>query len=355
MLTMHIIFELRMGGIASVIQNYVLSMPKDELMTLVIFRMPDDQKILSRFKPLLTHPNVTVVNLNKRRRKDIVQTVFKLDQLFKEANQKTIIVSHLEEVTRYIFLANIRYKLNLVQVIHNDVFHDFWLHQWMLKHYIRGYIFVSNSSLNKHVSLGHSNMRYIQNGLYFEERAPVKRKDLVFVGRLEKQKNPLLCVQLYHHAIEDIQDPPRLIMIGSGPLKSEIEAYIHDHDLQKHIMIEDRNDDILNVFNQAILALMTSDYEGTPMVVLEAMSQGCPYLAFDVGGLSSIIDQQTGFLVPAFDHSLYISMIKNLVLNPFRLDDMRPHIKISVQSLSSETMVQSYHKVFQEILTRRKP
>jgi len=61
-------------------------------------------------------------------------------------------------------------------------------------------------------------------------------------------------------------------------------------------------DDIHEILGAMDLMLVTSDREGIPMVILEAMALGVPIVARDVGGIREVLDHGvTGILVPSAD------------------------------------------------------
>jgi glycosyltransferase involved in cell wall biosynthesis len=337
----HIIFGLNMGGIAAMIQNFVESMPEEDSVVLIIFRVNENPDIQERFKVLLNHPRVSVFDLKKRLKRDHIKTIVKLRSILKN-NKHHIVLSHLEEVSRYVLLSKIGLKIPVFQIIHNDVFHDFTLHKIIMKYVFKGYIFVSEQAYLKYRNLKHTSMTWIRNGIVFEQRELKQRYGWVFVGRMEQQKQPLKCIQYYHKAIEGIDSPPPLKMIGSGILLQEVSDYIKLHNLDNQVTIIEKSANIIEIFASSSLALMTSLYEGTPMVMLEALSQGCPYIAFDVGGVSAILNDSNGYLINSLDEDSYITTLKSILQNDEDLRFKQQSSAQSIQSFSAEKMVNHY-------------
>ncbi|NUO62689.1 MAG: glycosyltransferase family 4 protein [Gemmatimonadaceae bacterium] len=88
-------------------------------------------------------------------------------------------------------------------------------------------------------------------------------------------------------------------LVGDGPLRPAIERQARELTLgPESLVLHGVAADVGPYYRDADLLVLTSDWEGTPNVVLEAMASGLPVVATDVGGLADIvIDGETGFLV----------------------------------------------------------
>lgn len=107
--------------------------------------------------------------------------------------------------------------------------------------------------------------------------APDAALQLLWVGRFEEQKNPVLAVQTLA-ALRKMGIPATLTMVGSGTKKAEILAnatqlQVHDHlDLTGALARKD----VADRMRRADLLLMTSYFEGSPRVLIEANACGLP-------------------------------------------------------------------------------
>jgi glycosyltransferase involved in cell wall biosynthesis len=69
-----------------------------------------------------------------------------------------------------------------------------------------------------------------------------------------------------------------------------------------------------SIYRQSTICVLTSEHEGTPNVLLEAMAAGLPIVATNVGGVPEIVkDGVTGFLVDGEDLAAQITVITRLV------------------------------------------
>lgn len=94
----------------------------------------------------------------------------------------------------------------------------------------------------------------------------------------------------------------RLLLVGDGPLASELRALARERCSQGEVVFAGFRDDIDAVLSASDLFLLASEAESLPLSVLEAMAAGLPVVSTDVGGLAEAVgDGVTGRLVPPGD------------------------------------------------------
>jgi glycosyltransferase involved in cell wall biosynthesis len=113
---------------------------------------------------------------------------------------------------------------------------------------------------------------------------------LVTVGRLDRQKNPLLLLdafRLLQHSMPDL----RLMFIGDGVLRRQVEQRIARHGLEEKVRMcgVQPASSIATHLQASDLFVLSSAYEGMPIVVLEALGSGLPVVATDVGEVSRVV------------------------------------------------------------------
>ena len=116
---------------------------------------------------------------------------------------------------------------------------------------------------------------------------------LLHVGRLERPKNQRLLIE----AVSMIERDFSLTIVGSGRLRPELNESVGRHGLADRVTFVEGSQ-IDPHFADADIFVLSSDYEGLPLVILEAMSAGLPVVATDVGGVrEAVSDGISGFLV----------------------------------------------------------
>lgn len=129
---------------------------------------------------------------------------------------------------------------------------------------------------------------------------------VLYVGRLERGKGLLDLVEAARQLCATGHYPNlQYLLVGEGPLRSELEARIASADLGRCVRLlgqlsADRRDDLLRLYENAWLFVLPSHHEGMPTVLLEAMACGLPVIATSVGGCRELIAHgDNGLLVPA--------------------------------------------------------
>jgi glycosyltransferase involved in cell wall biosynthesis len=94
----------------------------------------------------------------------------------------------------------------------------------------------------------------------------------------------------------------RLLVVGSGPLREELESGTAKVGLAEVVSFLGARDDVASLLRASDGFVMSSTCEGTPMAVLEASASGLPIVATSVGGVpEAVVDGETGILVPCHD------------------------------------------------------
>ncbi|MFN8643937.1 MAG: glycosyltransferase [Candidatus Binatia bacterium] len=106
---------------------------------------------------------------------------------------------------------------------------------------------------------------------------------VVMVGRLVAQKNPLLFVAAAA-ALRARMPGVRFQLVGDGPQRAEVEAAVRAAGLGDSLELAGERHDVPALLHAADLFWLTSDWEGPPNAVLEALAAGLPVVATDVGG-----------------------------------------------------------------------
>lgn len=132
----------------------------------------------------------------------------------------------------------------------------------------------------------------------------VKRSDtprnIVTVGRLYPQKNHKLLIDAFAKIADDFPEE-NLIIYGEGPLREEMEKQIADLQLMDRIFLPGSTSRVPEVLSEAKLFVLSSDYEGMPNALMEAMAVGVPVISTDCpcGGPKTLIqNEKQGVLVP---------------------------------------------------------
>jgi glycosyltransferase involved in cell wall biosynthesis len=93
-----------------------------------------------------------------------------------------------------------------------------------------------------------------------------------------------------------------LLMVGDGEQRDEISALVADLGISDRVKFTGIRSDVAQILNASDCFVLSSDWEGLPLSILEAMSAGLPVISTRVGGIPELISHgQNGLLVPPGD------------------------------------------------------
>jgi glycosyltransferase involved in cell wall biosynthesis len=133
------------------------------------------------------------------------------------------------------------------------------------------------------------------------------------IGRLVPVKNHRLFLQtaeLLHQQRPDV----RFVIIGDGELRQTLEKEIIERGLLGIVIITGWLEDVIGAYNDLDLVTITSDNEGTPVSLIEAIAAGIPVVSTDVGGVADLFGENLADqCVPAGDaHALCAAWLRTL-------------------------------------------
>ena len=145
----------------------------------------------------------------------------------------------------------------------------------------------------------------------------VKRKNIALaVGRLAPEKGFLRLLDIWAIAQNKLRDGYKLYIVGDGIEKPKIRSRILELGIQSSVELLGQlpNKDTLDLMRRAKVYCMSSFTESFGMVLLEAMYNGVPQIAYDVrvGPRNIIQNGITGFLIPDGDEEAFASRITEL-------------------------------------------
>ncbi len=145
-----------------------------------------------------------------------------------------------------------------------------------------------------------------------------REKTIVNVGRLCKQKNQALLIESFKLIADEFPDY-NLVIYGDGLLKNELLNQINSLSLENRVFIIDSSKDLFDKICYSSLFVLTSDYEGLPNSLMEAMALGIPSISTDCrpGGARALIrNGKNGLITPIGDKFALANAMKYLIKNP---------------------------------------
>lgn len=100
------------------------------------------------------------------------------------------------------------------------------------------------------------------------------------VGRFNEQKNHFFLIKIFH-AVKSLQPNSKLVLVGDGELRQQVEAEVSRLGLNDSVMFLGVRDDIPNLLQMMDMFLMPSFFEGLPVTLVEAQAAGLKVFASD--------------------------------------------------------------------------
>lgn len=133
-----------------------------------------------------------------------------------------------------------------------------------------------------------------------------------------------------------------LTVLGDGPLRTDLESMAKSLGLENHVSFKGQVDNVADYYQQADVFMMSSESEGTPNVVLEAMSHGKVIISSRVGEVEYLLDQgKYGTLLDFEKESSLETVCKRLSENWEELKEMGQKANLEIQERHSYTHLYS--------------
>lgn len=186
-----------------------------------------------------------------------------------------------------------------------------------------------------------------------EDRLQALQSDLLFVGRLEEEKNPL---EFIHIVTEIKKTCPQVkaLMVGTGSLGAKCLKLIEKLKLSDNISMVGFQSNPYSYMNMTKVLIMPSKYEGFGLVALEAMTFGKPVLGSRVGGLQEIITEESGAVCAkeknVIDRDTFVREATKLLTDPKYYDNKSKAAKKRAKDYDNyDSYMEAIYTMYQEL------
>lgn len=228
---------------------------------------------------------------NKRRLyrfNEISATISFLKHLPKDA----LLISLLELPIAYSLIFRPFYKQKLIICERNNP--DFYPYYYQkifqyLSHKANGCICQTKTILNWYIPYLTSETKSkvipnaINNDILCAQVSKREYNIIMTMGRLEPQKNQKMLLVAIPEVIKQYPDV-KFNIYGKGPLEYELQDLIIRLGIKDNVELKGFTTDTISVFKESSIFILTSDHEGMPNVLAEAMAMGLPCISTDCGG-----------------------------------------------------------------------
>jgi CDP-glycerol glycerophosphotransferase len=121
-------------------------------------------------------------------------------------------------------------------------------------------------------------------------------KTFITMGRMSPEKDHEKLVRAFHE-FRKIEPTSRLVILGDGPLRQSLELLIADLDLSANVLLAGLRTNPFPALARADCFVLSSNHEGQPMVLLEALTLKKPIISTDITGARYVLQDGYGLLV----------------------------------------------------------
>ena len=195
-------------------------------------------------------------------------------------------------------------------------------------------------------------IRVIPNAANFiaEKYSDCTAKRVIAVGRLDYQKSFDRLIQVWEKV--HLQMPQwRLDIFGQGEWQEMLQRMIDERGLQEVVKLNAPTKNIGKEYSESSMLVMSSHYEGFPMVMIEAMACGLPAVCFDFkcGPRDIIVEGGNGLIVPDGD----IEALAEAMVRLMKDDELRKRLgenaKKVVEKYSEDRVMGLWVNLYEEI------
>lgn len=197
------------------------------------------------------------------------------------------------------------------------------------------------------------NLYVITNAISFvpEKSSTCLNKQVISVGRLTVQKGYDMLLEAWNKVVQKHPDW-QLAIYGQGEDYTKLQSIIQQYAINDSVHIFPPTHDIANKYLNASIYVMSSRYEGFPMVLPEAMACGLPCISFAAPcGPSEIISQgEDGFIVPVGDIQALSEKLSLLMNDESLRCRMGEKARSNIMRYSVEHVMGQWENLFDKLL-----
>lgn len=227
-------------------------------------------------------------------------------------------------------------------------------YHWKIKGY--DYIVVLTEEDKEQNWKGWKNVLVMPNPItsVCEEKSTCENKTAIAAGRMAEQKDFASLIRIWSRVAEKHPDW-RLEIWGKGDLEAALRQQIKESGLEGKVCLMGYTAEPLKKMSQASMYLLTSRYEGLPLVLIEAMSVGLPLVSYicPTGPRDIIEDGQNGYLVAVGDEETFAERVCQLIEDGPLCKQMGQAGLKESEKYRIEDIAQRWMQLFRELLAKK--
>jgi len=182
-----------------------------------------------------------------------------------------------------------------------------------------------------------------------------RRNEIVSVGILDENKNQAMLVKAFHGIAGEFPTM-QLMLYGEGEKREELENLARELGIEERVHLPGQCDKVQDTIDKARIFVLTSDTEGSPNAVIEAMSLGLAVISTDCpcGGPAQLIqNRENGMLVPVRDEKALEGALREILGNPELEEKLRKNALQIQKTLEPEKILRKWQQYLEQWIRHR--
>ena len=179
-----------------------------------------------------------------------------------------------------------------------------------------------------------------------------RKKEIVAVGRLDDNKNHAMLIRAFAKIAGEFPEYT-VTVYGEGESRPDLEKLIKQLGLENRIFLPGRADAIEDKIYQSSLFVMTSDTEGMPNALIEAMSLGLPVISTDCpcGGPAELIRHgENGYLIPVRDNKALEQQLRYCLTHMSEIEEVGKHAAEIQKTMNPDSVNEAWEQYFNKVM-----
>lgn len=183
----------------------------------------------------------------------------------------------------------------------------------------------------------------------FARRDNGRTRQIIFIGRLNPQKNLPHLIEAFSKVNQEMPNTC-LRLIGSGNLTESIKELVKNKGLSKSVSFEGVCKNMENIYAKADMIVLSSEYEGMPNCLIEAIGCGIPIVSYDcpIGPREIVVDDVNGYLVKYND----INQLAEKMMECLKRDWNEEDIRKTAEKFDVSYIADEYLDLFKKVINK---
>lgn len=280
-----------------------------------------------------------------------LQGIINTRKLVKQINAD-IVVSLLTQTNIMLILSLLNTRIPLIISERNDPKRDpkkrlYRILRFMFYRFAEGFVFQTEGAKRYFSKNIQRKSCIIHNPVYIRynqyKNINAREKAIVNVGRLYEQKNQKLLIKAFSKIANEFPEY-KLYIYGEGVLRESLSMLIKNLNLENRVILAGIKEDLWDSIYLSSMFVLSSDYEGMPNALMEAMALGLPCVSSDCspGGPASLINHgKNGLLFPVNDEEKLAECMRMILLD----NDLAQSLSLNAKEICN---THSSDKIFLE-------